>query len=229
MDRRVLGQDRDAALALELVAVHGAFLHPFVGAEHAALVQQGVHQRGLAVVDVGDDGDVAPHRIGDRLTGISGRRHLISIVAFRGSAAVMSHSAFSLNDHALFKRQTSGSVVCTSCGSLVGVRDDKCLNCGRRNPGLWGFAPLLRSLGNDLGFVQLVIWGCGALYIASLLLSGGNIGVMGGNCSRSFAPSGKAFSAGRQRLASGVRLSAAGGRSSARAGSTAACCTSSST
>ena len=63
----------------------------------------------------------------------------------------------------LFKRQTSGSVVCTSCGSLVGVRDESCLNCGRRNPGLWGFAPLLRSLGHDLGFVQLVMWGSGAL------------------------------------------------------------------
>ena len=30
-----------------------------VGAEDAALVQHGVDQRGLAVVDVGDDGDVA--------------------------------------------------------------------------------------------------------------------------------------------------------------------------
>ena len=72
----------------------------------------------------------------------------------------------------MFKRQTTGSVVCSSCGSLVGVRDEKCYNCGRRNPGLWGFAPLLRSLGNDLGFVPLVIWGCGALYVISLLLSG---------------------------------------------------------
>src|SRR5262249_7551644 len=72
-------------------------------------------------------------------------------------------------------RQTSGSVVCASCGSLVGVRDERCFNCGRRNPGLWGFAPLLRSLGNDLGFVQLVMWGSGALYLISLLLSGRNI------------------------------------------------------
>jgi rhomboid protease GluP len=81
---------------------------------------------------------------------------------------------------ALLKRQTSGSVVCVSCGSLVGVRDETCFNCGRRNPGLWGFAPLLRSLGNDLGFVQLVVWGCGALYVVSLLLSGREIGLAGG-------------------------------------------------
>ena len=80
----------------------------------------------------------------------------------------------------MFKRQTSGSVVCTSCGSLVGVRDDKCLNCGRRNPGLWGFAPLLRNLGNDLGFVALVVWGNGAIYLISLLLSGGGLRMGGG-------------------------------------------------
>jgi len=77
-------------------------------------------------------------------------------------------------------RQTSGSVVCTSCGSLVGVRDEKCYSCGRRNPGLWGFAPLLRSLGNDLGFVALVVWGSGGLYLISLLLSGGGLRMSGG-------------------------------------------------
>jgi rhomboid protease GluP len=80
----------------------------------------------------------------------------------------------------MFKRQTSGSVVCTSCGSLVGVRDDKCLNCGRRNPGLWGFAPLLRNLGNDLGFVALVVWGNATIYLISLLLSGGGLRMGGG-------------------------------------------------
>jgi rhomboid protease GluP len=93
----------------------------------------------------------------------------------------------------LFKRQTSGSVVCTSCGSLVGVRDEKCLNCGRRNPGLWGFAPLLRSLGNDFGFVQLVLWGTGALYVVSLLLSGGDIGLGGGNLLSILSPSGQSI------------------------------------
>lgn len=86
-------------------------------------------------------------------------------------------------------RQTSGSVVCTSCGSLVGVRDDTCFSCGRRNPGMWGFAPLLRSLGNDLGFVALVVWGSGALYVISLLLSGESIGMGGGSLLNILAPS----------------------------------------
>jgi rhomboid protease GluP len=72
----------------------------------------------------------------------------------------------------MFKRQTVGSVVCPSCGSLVGIRDERCFNCGRWNPGLWGFAPLVRRLGNDLGFVPIVIAGCTALYLITLLLSG---------------------------------------------------------
>jgi rhomboid protease GluP len=68
-------------------------------------------------------------------------------------------------------RQTSGSVVCPSCRSLVGVNDATCYSCGRRNPGLWGFAPLVRALGQDLGFGPLVIGLCVILYVVSLLLS----------------------------------------------------------
>src|SRR6188508_1161333 len=71
----------------------------------------------------------------------------------------------------MFKRQRTGSVVCASCGSLVGVNDDVCYSCGRRNPGLWGFGRALRSFGNDLGFINVVLYGCIGLYIASLLFS----------------------------------------------------------
>jgi rhomboid protease GluP len=73
----------------------------------------------------------------------------------------------------------TGSVVCPSCGKLVGVQDQECLNCGRRNPGLWGFAPLLRKLGADLGFVSIVTWGCVALYAATLLFDPRRIGMNG--------------------------------------------------
>jgi rhomboid protease GluP len=54
---------------------------------------------------------------------------------------------------------------------LVGVNDDTCYNCGRRNPGLWGYAPALRSLGHDLGFVPFVIGTCIVMYGASLLVT----------------------------------------------------------
>jgi membrane associated rhomboid family serine protease len=80
----------------------------------------------------------------------------------------------------MFQRRTSGSVVCPSCGSLVGVRDDRCYSCGRANPGLWGFAPLLRQLGRDLGFVPLVIGASSVLYVLTLLASGPNLRIAAG-------------------------------------------------
>ena len=58
VERGVLGEDGDAALALQVVGVHDALGDRLVGAEGAGLAQHGVDQRGLAVVDVGDDGDV---------------------------------------------------------------------------------------------------------------------------------------------------------------------------
>ena len=81
----------------------------------------------------------------------------------------------------MLKRQTAGSVVCVSCGYLVGVKDDRCYNCGRRNPGLWGFAPALRSLGHDLGFVPFVTGFTIIVYVLTLLGSSGNIGMQGFN------------------------------------------------
>lgn len=69
----------------------------------------------------------------------------------------------------MFLRRTSGSVVCNACGRLVGVNDQRCYNCGAWNPGLWGYAPILRRLGYNIGFVPLVIWGCAAIYAATLL------------------------------------------------------------
>jgi rhomboid protease GluP len=79
----------------------------------------------------------------------------------------------------MFGRQTSGSVVCASCGYLVGVNDDRCYHCGRWNPGLWGYAPVLRRLGNDMGFVPFVTGTCIVAYAATLLFSAGRIGMSG--------------------------------------------------
>ena len=87
----------------------------------------------------------------------------------------------------LFRRQATGSVVSVSCGRLVGVRDERCFHCGRRNPALWGYAPALRMLGADLGFVKLLIGGCAALYLVALLLSPGALQPRG--LMQLFAPS----------------------------------------
>jgi len=72
----------------------------------------------------------------------------------------------------MLRRQRSGSVVCRSCGQLVGVNDETCYNCGARYPGLFGWAPVLRRLGGeDLGFVKITIGACAVLYLISLLLT----------------------------------------------------------
>jgi membrane associated rhomboid family serine protease len=87
----------------------------------------------------------------------------------------------------VFQRRTTGSVVCPSCGSLVGVRDDKCYTCGRSNPGLWGFGPALRQIGADFGFAPLVVGTCVTLWVITLLMSGSAIRV--GNIMSALSPS----------------------------------------
>jgi rhomboid protease GluP len=59
--------------------------------------------------------------------------------------------------------------------------------CGRANPGLWGFGPVLRQLGADFGFAPLVIGACATLWVIMLLLSGSAIQTE--NIMSAFAPS----------------------------------------
>src|SRR5207253_9692991 len=58
-ERDVLGQDGDAALALQIVGIENALAAQLAGAEHARLTQQLVHQRRLVVVHMGDDGNIS--------------------------------------------------------------------------------------------------------------------------------------------------------------------------
>jgi hypothetical protein len=58
VDRRLLGQDRDALLSLEVTRVHDPVHDGLVGPEGAGLAEDPVDERRLPVVDVGDDGDV---------------------------------------------------------------------------------------------------------------------------------------------------------------------------
>ena len=87
----------------------------------------------------------------------------------------------------MFNRKTEGSIVCPSCGSLVGVNDEKCYSCGRANPGLWGFGPAIRALGRDMGFVPLVLGASIVIYGLALFASGGNI--LGGGGMNLLSPS----------------------------------------
>lgn len=98
----------------------------------------------------------------------------------------------------MFDRQRSGSVLCRSCGGLTGVADDACFHCGARNPGLFGFAGRLRSVGADLGFGPLILAFCVLAYGLSMALDPSGIGFQGLNL---FSPS---LDAGRRMGSSGI-------------------------
>jgi len=51
----ILGQNRNAPFALQIVGVHDALRHIFIGAEYAALFQHRIDQRRLTVVNMGDN------------------------------------------------------------------------------------------------------------------------------------------------------------------------------
>lgn len=68
-------------------------------------------------------------------------------------------------------RQSEGSIVCAACSRLVGINEERCPYCGAWRPGLFGWAPFLRSLvGSRLDPVVLVIGACLTLYVLALLL-----------------------------------------------------------
>jgi membrane associated rhomboid family serine protease len=66
-------------------------------------------------------------------------------------------------------RKTTGSILCPSCGRLTHAAAPVCLVCGRRNPGMWGFAGPLRALFRRRSFVDIVTVSCIVLYVASLV------------------------------------------------------------
>ena len=67
-------------------------------------------------------------------------------------------------------RQGSGSSLCYACGKLNRVDASVCFYCGRRNPGLWGFGPVVGLLVGGLDFAALVTAVTIAAYLASLAL-----------------------------------------------------------
>ena len=86
----VLREDRDALLALEVTAVHRPVGDVVVLAEGPRLPQHLVDQGGLAVVDVGDDGDVTEvDAVGDRHTHQSLRYCAPDPIGVVGSAGAL--------------------------------------------------------------------------------------------------------------------------------------------
>ena len=59
MNGGVFGKDRDAALFFLVVGVHHPFGDLLVVAEDVGLLEKAIEQGGFAMVDVGDDGNIA--------------------------------------------------------------------------------------------------------------------------------------------------------------------------
>lgn len=66
-------------------------------------------------------------------------------------------------------RKTTGAILCPSCGRLTNADAPVCLICGRRNPGMWGFAGPFRAIFRHRSFTTLVTAACVALYVVSLV------------------------------------------------------------
>src|SRR5690606_11166889 len=58
MNGDVLREDRDPALAFQIVRVKNAIAHELASAEFATLAKQAIDERRLTMVDVSNDGDI---------------------------------------------------------------------------------------------------------------------------------------------------------------------------
>ncbi|SVB29158.1 uncharacterized protein METZ01_LOCUS182012 [marine metagenome] len=68
-------------------------------------------------------------------------------------------------------RQAQGSIVCAQCNNLIGINEERCPFCGAWRPGLFGWAPVLRSvIGSRLDLITLIVGACVTLYALGLLL-----------------------------------------------------------
>ena len=79
----------------------------------------------------------------------------------------------------MINRQTTGSVVCPSCGKLVGVQEQACPYCGRPKPGMWGFSRSFQNLSQVVGFDKLIIGACAVLYLLTLAVDPSGIRMSG--------------------------------------------------
>ena len=59
-----LRENRDSTLALQIARIEHPLHHLLVGSENPALAEHRIDQRGLSVIDVGDDRYVADRVIG---------------------------------------------------------------------------------------------------------------------------------------------------------------------
>jgi rhomboid protease GluP len=90
-------------------------------------------------------------------------------------------------------RKVQGSVVCAQCNQLVGINEETCPFCGAWRPGLFGWAPVLRTvIGVRLDLITLIVGASVTLYALALLLQPEAI-VQGGGILSILSPGGRAL------------------------------------
>ncbi len=68
-------------------------------------------------------------------------------------------------------RKTTGAIICSECGKLISVGEERCPFCGAWRPGLFGYAPWIqRFFGSRLDLSRLLITTCLVVYGLSLLI-----------------------------------------------------------
>jgi len=62
-------------------------------------------------------------------------------------------------------------MICSRCGKLISVSEQKCPFCGAWNPSLYGYGPgLQRFIGRRLNLVSVIVGACVVLYVTALAL-----------------------------------------------------------
>jgi rhomboid protease GluP len=68
-------------------------------------------------------------------------------------------------------KKSSRAILCPSCRKLVSANASVCIHCGRKNPGLWGYGPLIQSIfGGSQALSPILVVSCIILYCISLLI-----------------------------------------------------------
>lgn len=66
---------------------------------------------------------------------------------------------------------TKKAILCPSCRKLISADAEKCIHCGMKNPGRFGFTAIFQKyFKGDLNFIQVVTYFCIGIYALSLLI-----------------------------------------------------------
>jgi len=94
----------------------------------------------------------------------------------------------------MLENKTKKAIICPNCGKLISANVEECYNCGLKNPGKMGLHSFIQKIfSGNVGFIQVVIYFCVALYVFGLLLDPKAIFQTQGGLFSLFSPSTKSL------------------------------------